>query len=74
MRRSRALSSKALKVLIPFHTTYLSEKVVSLIVYIKYNFRNRIENIESESRVKLSSIGCDIQNPVFGMHATLQIK
>jgi len=57
MRWSTALSSKALKVLIPFPTTYLSEKAFSRpVVYIKNKFRNRTENIKSELRLNLSSI------------------
>ncbi|CAI6357184.1 unnamed protein product [Macrosiphum euphorbiae] len=50
------LSSKALKVLIPFPTTYLCEKAFSTLVYVKNNFRNRLENVESELRLKLSNI------------------
>jgi len=39
MRWSTALSSKALKVLIPFPTTYLSEKAFSWpVVYVKNKF------------------------------------
>jgi len=54
------LSSKALKVLIPFPTTYLCEKAFSALVYIKNKFRNRLENVESELRLKLSSIEPDV--------------
>jgi hypothetical protein len=58
------LSSKALKVLIPFPTTYLCEKAFSALVYIKNKFRNRIENVKSELRLKLSSIEPNVQKLV----------
>jgi len=61
------LSSKALKVLIPFPTTYLCEKAFSALVYIKNKFRNRLENVESELRLKLSSIEPDVQKLVTEM-------
>ncbi|KAL4136257.1 hypothetical protein QTP88_007808 [Uroleucon formosanum] len=61
------LSSKALKVLIPFPTTYLCEKAFSALVYIENKFRNRLENIESELRLKLSSIEPDVQKLVTEM-------
>ncbi|XP_026819147.1 zinc finger BED domain-containing protein 5-like [Rhopalosiphum maidis] len=61
------LSSKALKVLIPFPTTYLCEKAFSALVYTKNKFRNRIENVESELRLKLSSIEPDVQKLVTEM-------
>ncbi|XP_025414328.1 zinc finger BED domain-containing protein 5-like [Sipha flava] len=53
------LSSKALKVLIPFPTTYLCEKAFSALV--KNKFRNRLENVESELRLKLSNIEPNIE-------------
>ncbi|XP_025416803.1 zinc finger BED domain-containing protein 5-like [Sipha flava] len=55
------LSSKALKVLIPFPTTYLCEKAFSALVYVKNKFRNRLENVESELRLKLSNIEPNIE-------------
>jgi zinc finger BED domain-containing protein 5/7/8/9 len=61
------LSNKALKVLIPFPTTYLCEKAFSALAYIKNKFRNRIENVESELRLKLSSIEPDVQKLVTEM-------
>lgn len=45
-------SSKALKVLIPFPTTYLCEKAFSALFYINNKFRNQMENVESEQRLK----------------------
>jgi len=56
------LSSKALEVLIPFSTTYLCEKAFSALVYVKNKFRNRLENVESELRLKLSNIEPNIEN------------
>ncbi|KAL4130817.1 hypothetical protein QTP88_008198 [Uroleucon formosanum] len=55
------LSSKALKVLIPFPTTYLCEKAFSALVYVKNKFRNRLENVVSELRLKLSNIDPNIE-------------
>jgi len=55
------LSSKALKVLIPFPTTYLCEKAFSALVYVKNKFRNRLENVESELQLKLSNIEPNIE-------------
>lgn len=43
-----ALLIKSFKVLIPFSTNYLCEKVLSVVVYIQNKFRNLIENIEVE--------------------------
>lgn len=38
------LSSKALKVLIPFHVINLCEKTCFILGYIKYEFQNCVKN------------------------------
>ena len=58
------LSKKAMKVLMPFVTTYLCEKSFSALVYLKNKYRNRLNNVESELRIQLSSIKPDITWPV----------
>jgi len=44
-----------------------SKKAFSVLVYIKNKFQNRIENIESELRLKLSSIERDVQTLMLEM-------
>jgi hypothetical protein len=68
------LSSKALKVLIPFPTTYLCEKAFSALVYVKNKFRNRLENVESELRLKLSNIEPNIEKLCQKCNIILHIK
>ncbi|XP_064468869.1 protein FAM200A-like [Ornithodoros turicata] len=54
-----ALSERALKLLLPFPTTYLCEVAFSALVHIKSKSRNRIE-VEPDLRLRLSSIEPDI--------------
>jgi len=61
------LSSKALKVLIPFFTTYFCEKAFSAFLYIKNKFQKRIDIVESEIQLKLSSIKPDVQKLISQM-------
>jgi len=39
------LSEKAMKILMPFVTTYLCEKSFSVLVYLKNKYRNRLKNV-----------------------------
>ena len=61
------LSKKAMKVLMPFVTTYLCEKSFSALVYLKNKYRNRLNNVESELRIQLSSMKPDITRLVHEM-------
>jgi hypothetical protein len=54
------LSYKALKVLIPFPTTFLSEKVFSTLMYLKNECINRLRKVESDLRIQLSEIKLNI--------------
>jgi hypothetical protein len=58
------LSKKAMKVLMPFVTTYLCEKSFSALIYLKNKYRNRLENVESELRIQVSTIKPDISRLV----------
>jgi hypothetical protein len=61
------LSYKALKVLIPFLTTYLCEKAFSALMYLKNKYRDRLRNVESDLRIKLSEIKPNIEKLVTEM-------
>jgi hypothetical protein len=61
------LSYKALKVLIPFPTTYLCEKAFSALMYLKNRYRNRVRNVESDLRIQLSEIKPNIEKLVAEM-------
>lgn len=50
------LSAAALRILIPFATTYLCESGFSTLIYIKNKYRNSIVNIEDKIRPALSKI------------------
>jgi hypothetical protein len=50
------LPYKALKVVIPFPTTYLCEKAFSALMYLKNKYRNCLRNLESDLRILLSEI------------------
>lgn len=50
-----ALSTQALKFLIPFVSTYLCEGIFSHLLYIKNKYRNKLE-VGNDSRLKVSSI------------------
>jgi hypothetical protein len=55
-RISCSVKKKAIKVLLPFCTTYQCEKGFSACTYLKYKYRNRL-NAETDLRLKL----CDIE-------------
>jgi hypothetical protein len=61
------LSHKALKVLIPFPTTYLREKSFSAVKYLQNKYRNRLRNVESDLRIQLSEIKPNIEKLVAEM-------
>lgn len=61
------LSEKAMKILMPFVTTYLCEKSFSVLVYLKNKYRNRLKNVESELRIQVSTIKPDITRLVSEM-------
>jgi hypothetical protein len=61
------LSYKALKVLIPFPTTYLCENVFSVLMYLQNKYRNRLRNVESDLRIQLSEIKSNIEKLVAEM-------
>lgn len=54
------LSTKALKVLMPFQTTYLCEKTFSSVLYLKNKYRNRLESVEPKMRLQISNFVPDI--------------
>ena len=55
-----ALSDKAVRVLIPFATTYICEKGFSSLACIKTKYRNRMD-AEPNLRLKLTSIDPDFR-------------
>ncbi|CAK9813517.1 Protein FAM200A [Anthophora plagiata] len=54
-----ALTNKALQHLIPFCTTDSCEQAFSILLYMKPEYRNKL-NVETELRIKLSNIEPDI--------------
>lgn len=58
-----AISKIALRQLMGFSTTYLCERAFSTLVYLKNKYRNRL-NVESDLRLKLSSLVPDIDTLV----------
>ena len=49
------LVRKALSVILPFSTTYQCKAEFSFLVYLKNQYRNRLETMEHELRVALSN-------------------
>ena len=58
-----AISKFALKVVMPFSSTYLCESAFSTLLYLKNKYRNRLES-EADCRLALSNIKPDIKELV----------
>jgi hypothetical protein len=65
------LSYKALKVVIPFPTTFLCEKAFSALMYLKNKYRNSLRNVESDFRIQVSEIKPNIEKLVAEMQHQL---
>lgn len=57
------ISERAIKVLIPFSTSYLCEKAFSTLVYTKNKYRNKLD-VEPDLRIQLCSFDPNINNLV----------
>lgn len=62
------LSDKAIRILLPFATTYLCEKGFSSLVVIKTKYRSKVD-AEPNLRLKLTSIDPDITGLCLQRHA-----
>lgn len=58
------LAERALKVLLPFPTTYLCEAAFSALLMTKNKYRNRLNYVEPELRIQLSDIDPSIDKLV----------
>lgn len=63
MREYPSIASRAVKILLPFSTTYLCECGFSALVQLKTKYRNKL-NIEHDLRVALSCIQPDFETLV----------